>query len=112
MGAESLEIYEGRSASTPRLTEMALRGRRYERFYSNPSCTPSRATLLSGRYPFRTGMIKNGPNRDMADADCIFGEAMKAAGYVTAVVGKLLPAVPGGPVTPTGILWLPQASGR
>lgn len=87
MGAESIEYYGGKSTSTPNWNRLATLGLSFDRFYSNPSCTPSRATLVSGRYPFRTGMQKNGAGRFLPHKDCSIGLAMRNAGYRTAMIG-------------------------
>jgi arylsulfatase A len=48
----------GSSIPTPNLNKMAGEGVRLTRFYSaSPVCSPSRAALLTGRYPARTGVV-------------------------------------------------------
>ena len=42
---------------TPTLDRLAAEGVRFERFWSQPTCTPSRAAALSGRYAHRTGVM-------------------------------------------------------
>jgi len=45
---------------TPNIDQLAAEGMRFTDFYSGyPTCAPSRASLLTGRYPFRTGIIFN-----------------------------------------------------
>src|SRR5262245_21522168 len=44
---------------TPEIVALAKRGSRFEYCYSTPLCGPSRCELLTGRYPFRTGLINN-----------------------------------------------------
>lgn len=58
MGVETLSAYGvGEStAVTPHLDALAERGVRFEQFWSQPICSPTRAALLTGRYEFRTGV--------------------------------------------------------
>lgn len=44
---------------TPHVDELAKSGMRFESCYSMPMCGPTRCALLTGRYPFRTGLISN-----------------------------------------------------
>ena len=42
---------------TPTLDRLAIQGARFYRFYVSPVCAPTRASLLTGRYNYRTGVI-------------------------------------------------------
>lgn len=66
MGIETLASYGvGEStATTPTLDGLAARGLRFDNFWSQPICSPTRATMLTGRYGFRTGVV-----RPTGDAD-------------------------------------------
>lgn len=74
---------------TPHIDALAKGGTRFELCYSTPLCGPTRCQLLTGRYPFRTGLINNqshnavSPNREV-----MIPTVMKKAGYVTGSVGK------------------------
>ncbi len=59
MGTEVLGSYGFGSptAVTPTLDRLASEGVRFERFWSQPTCTPSRAAALTGRYAHRTGVM-------------------------------------------------------
>ncbi len=60
IGYTELGSYGGgkvRGAPTPRLDKMADEGMRLLSFYSEPSCTPTRAALMTGRHPVRIGML-------------------------------------------------------
>ena len=58
MGTEVLSSYGigEPTAVTPTLDRLAAEGVRFERFWAQPTCTPSRAAALTGRYAFRTGV--------------------------------------------------------
>ena len=48
--------YHGSDIKTPNLDKLAEDGARLEQFYAQPMCTPTRAALMTGRYPFRYGL--------------------------------------------------------
>ena len=58
LGTESLAVYGigEETAVTPNIDRLAERGVRFERFWSQPVCSPTRAAILTGRYAFRTGV--------------------------------------------------------
>jgi arylsulfatase A-like enzyme len=72
---------------TPQIDSIATRGVRFERFYvATPVCMPNRATLMTGRMPSVHGARSNGlPLSLRANT---FVDALRAAGYATALVGK------------------------
>ena len=75
--------------ATPHLDSLAKEGMRFEHGYSMPLCGPTRATLLTGRYLFRTGMLNNRMGDSVTpEKDGCVALRMKEAGYATAVVGK------------------------
>ena len=47
---------EGRGMPTPNIDKMAERGMTFFSFYAQPSCTPGRAAMITGRFPNRSGM--------------------------------------------------------
>jgi arylsulfatase A len=74
---------------TPSIDAMAKSGTRFEYCFSTPLCGPSRAQILTGRYPFRTGMTSNQTGEVMKPAnETMIPTVLKRAGYVTAQVGK------------------------
>jgi arylsulfatase B len=77
---------------TPNLDRLAATGARLEQFYVQPMCTPTRAALLTGRYPFRYGLqtlvIPSVGSYGLATDEWLMPEALKEAGYTTAIIGK------------------------
>ena len=74
---------------TPHLDALAAGGTRFEYSYATPLCGPSRCQLLTGRYPFRTGLNSNGrANAINPKREIMIPTVLKKAGYVTASVGK------------------------
>ena len=83
---------QGSPIRTPNLDRMAAEGARLTHFYSaNPVCSPSRAALLTGRYPTRVGVPKVLFPADQAGLDRsekTTADVLKARGYQTMCVGK------------------------
>jgi uncharacterized sulfatase len=80
---------------TPHLDRMAAEGARLTSFYvPTPYCAPSRATILTGRYPFRHTLVRNpapdsgASNFGLPPSEITLAEALKPAGYATAAYGK------------------------
>lgn len=92
MGYGDLECYGHPNIRTPNLNRMAARGIRLTSFYAAaPVCSPSRAGLLTGRYPVRCGMPHNtGPGSDnhLPVSEITIAQALKKAGYRTMAIGK------------------------
>ncbi len=92
-GTADLGCYGSPDLETPHLDALARRGVRFTQFYSAaPVCSPSRAALLTGRYPQRAGVpgnVSSQPGRPgMPASQRTLAEVMKAAGYATAHIGK------------------------
>ena len=77
---------------TPNLDALAREGMTLTNYYApSPLCSPSRAALLTGRHPYRTGIrswIPEDSGIFLADAEITLAEVLGAAGYATALVGK------------------------
>ncbi len=77
---------------TPNLDALAAGGARFSQFYVQPMCTPTRAALLTGRYPFRYGLqtiVIPGPaGYGLDTTEWLLPQALKEAGYTTAIIGK------------------------
>ena len=91
LGYGDLASYGSQTIRTPHLDRMASEGVRLTQFTVMPLCTPTRGALLTGLYPVQTGLVRVlGPgNATGIDADEVtLAEALKARGYLTAMVGK------------------------
>ncbi len=92
LGYADLGCFGARGWSTPYLDQLAREGVRCTSFYvSQPVCSASRASLLTGCYANRIGIHGAlGPNarHGIADAETTLGELFKSKGYATAIVGK------------------------
>src|SRR5262244_2340734 len=84
--------FHGSDIKTPSIDKLAREGARLEQFYAQPMCTPTRAALMTGRYPFRYGLqtlVIPTPMRYGLDTDeWLLPQALKTAGYRTVMVGK------------------------
>lgn len=84
--------FRGSDIATPNLDALAAGGTRLEHFYTQPLCTPSRAALMTGRYPLRyglqTGVIPSGASYGLSTEERLLPQILKDAGYRTALVGK------------------------
>ena len=91
MGYGDLGCYGHPTIRTPNLDRLAGQGLRLTSFYSAPGCVPARKQLLLGRYPGRvhtngnTGVTGKG---GLSDSELTLAEALKGAGYRTAMLGK------------------------
>lgn len=93
-GSVDAGCYGAKDIETPHIDELARRGVRFTQFYAGaPVCSPSRAALLTGRYPIRAGLTGNASSRSghgsgMPGRQVTLAEMLKAAGYATAHIGK------------------------
>ena len=72
---------------TPNLDRLAAAGTRLDRAYCpNPTCTPTRASIITGRYPSQHGAWSLGTK--LLESQPTVGDDLRAAGYRTALVGK------------------------
>ncbi len=97
LGYGDLSCYGHPRFKTPHLDRFAGEGVRLTQFNTPmPFCAPTRASLLTGRYPFRCGMTANPAPDGGATADAValpaeeitLAELLKGAGYATGMVGK------------------------
>ena len=84
--------YRGSDIKTPNIDQLAKEGVRAEAFYGMPVCTPSRAQLMTGRYAMRYGLqtlvIFPSHAYGLPTDERTLPQALKEAGYQTAMVGK------------------------
>ena len=72
---------------TPNLDRLAAQGTIFDRAYTvNPTCTPTRASIITGKYPSQHGAWSLGTK--LPESEHTVGEDFSAAGYRTALVGK------------------------
>ena len=96
MGYGDLGVYGNPTIATPNLDKMAYEGQKWTQFYSAAAvCTPSRAALLTGRLPVRSGMTSSKnkvlfPNslNGLPSSEFTIAEKLKEEKYNTAIVGK------------------------
>jgi len=84
--------FHGSDIRTPNIDRLAANGAVFEQFYAQPFCTQSRAALMTGRYPYRYGLqtvvIPSAGTYGLATDEWLLPQALKEAGYETAIVGK------------------------
>ena len=96
LGYGDLGIFGHPTIKTPHLDKMAVEGQKWTSFYvAAPVCTPSRAGLLTGRLPVRSGMCSDkrrvlfpDSNGGLPQSEITIARALKSKGYQTAAVGK------------------------
>ncbi len=84
--------FHGSDIKTPNIDKLAAGGARLEQFYVQPMCTPTRAALMTGRYPLRyglqSGVIPSAGGYGLPTDEYIMPQMLKDAGYKTALIGK------------------------
>jgi arylsulfatase A-like enzyme len=84
--------FHGSDIKTPNLDQLAAGGAVFDQLYAQPMCTPSRAALMTGRYPHRYGLqtivIPSAGTYGLATDEWLLPQALHEAGYRTAIVGK------------------------
>jgi len=94
LGIECLSAFGGTSHETPNIDRLAAQGMRFTHCFSNPYCSPSRAELLTGRYPFQNGVTRviydaeQHANIYLHTDQPSFARQLHEAGYATAIAGK------------------------
>jgi arylsulfatase A-like enzyme len=77
---------------TPNIDALAKGGAKFTQFYTQSMCTPTRAALMTGRYPFRYGLqtiVIPGPaGYGLDTTEYLMPQCLKDAGYATAIIGK------------------------
>ncbi len=87
--------YHGSDIKTPAIDKLAATGVRLEQFYAQPMCTPTRAALMTGRYPFRYGLqtavipaSSTLGTYGLPTDEYTLPQTLRDAGYRTAIIGK------------------------
>jgi arylsulfatase A-like enzyme len=94
MGVGDVAAFNGGRNRTPNLDRLIAEGLWFERAYSgSPVCSPSRAALLTGRYPHRTGVVSLDMNQEpgrtrLKRDETTLADVFAANGYRTGLVGK------------------------
>jgi len=96
LGYGDLGVFGHPTILTPNLDQLAAEGQKWTQFYSAANvCTPSRAALMTGRYPIRSGMCSNTRRVLFPDSagglpqsEITIAKGLKQLGYKTAAVGK------------------------
>ena len=74
---------------TPHLDSMAARSAQMSQFYVSPVCSPTRASLMTGRYNYRTRVVDTWIGRSMMEpSEVTLAEILRDAGYATGLFGK------------------------
>src|SRR3954469_14519348 len=91
LGYGDLGCY-GSSNRTPHIDRLGAEGARFTQFYAaNPVCSPSRAALLTGRYPTRVGVpnvLMPVDKTGLAETERTLAELLKPQGYKSMIIGK------------------------
>lgn len=96
MGFSDIGCYGG-DVPTPNLDRLAAGGVRFTQFYNTARCSPSRSSIMTGLYPHQAGMGhldnvviegSHGYQGRLADESVTLAEALRPAGYFTAMTGK------------------------
>jgi arylsulfatase A-like enzyme len=95
MGYGEISCYNKNQVPTPNIDRLAKEGVRFTDFYvPTPYCAPSRASILTGRFPLRHGMVENpAPDAGINDIglngnEVTLGELFQGADYATKCIGK------------------------
>lgn len=92
LGWKDVGFHGAKDIPTPNLDQLAADGMRLDRFYVLPMCTPTRAALMTGRYPLRYGLqtivIPSKGTYGLDTEERTLPEVLKGAGYRTEMVGK------------------------
>jgi arylsulfatase A-like enzyme len=99
LGWGDLGAFGNPNIRTPRLDAMAAEGQKWTNFYVQPVCSPSRAALLTGRLPIRSGMygaasgtapkvFRENAAEGLPPYEITIAEVLKTRGYATEIVGK------------------------
>jgi len=89
IGMDNLSVIRG--YKTPHISALAREGMSLNRMYTEPSCTPTRVAMMTGRYPTRTGLTEAKATiagDGLPAEEITLAEVLRDAGYYTSHVGK------------------------
>ncbi|TDQ16942.1 arylsulfatase A [Algoriphagus boseongensis] len=88
-GYGDLGVHGNEVVKTPNLDRLAGESARFDRFYVSPLCAPTRASLLTGRYHLRTGVVSVSKGLETMNAEeYTLAEMLRDQGYATGIFGK------------------------
>lgn len=88
-GYGDLSIHGNPNLTTPALDAIAKAGAQFTQFQVCPVCSPTRSSLLTGRYNYRTGVVDTYLGRSLMDPkETTLAEVLRHAGYRTGIFGK------------------------
>jgi len=94
VGYGDFGVYGARDVKTPNIDRLAQQGARLTDFYASPQCTPTRAALITGRYPQRVlleralGTVGGDLEKGLTATGRSLPQLLKNNGYATGLVGK------------------------
>lgn len=89
MGYGDLGVHGNPKIRTPNLDRLARQSLRMKNFHVSPVCSPTRSSLMTGRYNYRTGVVDTFLGRSMMHPDEVtLAEVLRAVGYRTGIFGK------------------------
>ncbi len=92
LGWKDVGFHGAADIKTPNLDKLAAEGTRMEQFYVQPMCTPTRAALMTGRYPLRYGLqtlvIPSKGTYGLSTDEYLLPQVLKDSDYRTTMVGK------------------------
>jgi len=88
-GYGDLSLHGNPNLKTPNLDRIGVEGVQFTQFQVSPVCSPTRSSLMTGRYNYRTGVVDTYIGRSMMYPDEeTLAEVLRRAGYVTGIFGK------------------------
>lgn len=92
LGRNDCGFMGGKEIKTPHIDELAAAGAKLDAYYVQPVCSPTRAALMTGRYPMRhglqVGVVKPWAKHGLPLDERTIADDLKAAGYATGIFGK------------------------